>query len=242
MNTQLPLGLKLEVGFTFDNFHISPENSKTRLARDSLVQLAAEEIRHPQMPVFLWGQSGSGKTHLLQACCQQAADHELTLAYLPLDQLLATGSGVLESFEQQTLICIDQLDAVQGKPEWEGALFTLFNRTVESGGRLVVAGHNPPSAMARRDLATRLAWGITVELLPPADDQKAGILQQRATTLGLQLSDEAAAYLLQRAPRDMHNLMQLLDHLDHASLATQRRLSVPLIREVLAAAPEISGG
>ena len=234
MTAQLPLGLAFEVNFTFDNFLLTNGNNKTRLAHAGLVQLADANPAEPLAPVVLWGQSGGGKTHLLQACCQQAADNGLSLAYLPLDQLQQLGPGVLENQEQQDLICIDQLEVVQSQPEWESALFTLFNRVRERQSRLLVAGRNPPSAATRDDLSSRLAWGITIELPATEDENKAQILQQRANTLGLELADEATSYLLQRAPRGMHELMALLNQLDQASLASQRRLTVPLIREVLA--------
>jgi len=233
VSAQLPLELRLQRGHTFANFQVGGGNS--HLAQERLRQLAVGAAPDPVTPLFLWGLAGSGKTHLLQACCRQASDSGHSIAYLPLDQLQTLGPGVLENLEQRQLICIDQLEVVAGQAPWEGALFTLFNRIQEAGSNLVVAGRKPPSTLTRTDLSSRLASGVTIELPAPNETALRQILHHRAATLGLQPGEEAVTYLLQRTRRDLHSLMALLERLDRASLVTQRRLTVPLIRQVLIA-------
>jgi DnaA family protein len=124
---------------------------------------------------------------------------------------------------------------VAGQPRWENALFTLFNSLHESGGTLLSAARSPPAGAewALPDWKSRLAWGPVVKLAPLDDPAKLAILRLHATRRGLQLPEEVARFLLHHVPRDMASLMHLLDQLDEASLALQRRLTIPLVKQVL---------
>jgi DnaA family protein len=225
---QLPLGVQLEVSSRFETFRAG----QNLAAIEELCALA----RAPgQVPLWLCGAAGTGKTHLLQATAVRLSERGAAAAYLPLDRCAELGPSVLGGFEQLDAVLLDDLERVAGDPDWEGALFTLHNELQEHGGRLVAAARLPPAALpwGLADLGSRLAASSlhTLKPLPEADHAEA--LLARAAARGLEVPPETLAYLQRHAPRDFGALCTLLERLDRASLATHRRLTVPLAREVL---------
>jgi DnaA family protein len=189
--------------------------------------------------VFLWGEAGTGKTHLLNACCQAAAEAGRTVSYLPLALLGPYGPDSLEGLEQQDLVCLDDVGAVAGDPAWEGSLFTFFNRLRELNGGLILTAAQPPAALplGLPDLATRLGWGLTLRLQPLADADKLKALERYAAALGMDLPAPVGHFLLAHCRRDLFALRRLLEQLDEASLAAQRRLSVSFVKSFLGEHP-----
>ncbi len=222
MADQLPLRIGLRDGATFANFHPGP-NAEALFALE----------RRLEPFLFLWSGPGGGRSHLLQAACHAAADEGA--AYLPLAELAPMGPEMLEGLESMALIAVDDVQAVAGDTAWEEGLFHLYNRVRDAGGRLIAAADAPPPALglSLADLASRLAWGPVFQLRALDDEDKAAALQMRAGMRGMQLPDNVAAYLLKHAPRDLPALFELLERLDHASLAQQRKLTIPFVKELI---------
>ena len=183
----------------------------------------------------LWGRAGTGKSHLLQAACADTGVRGGTAAYF--DLATAPGAAVLEGCEAFELVSLDNVDAVAADTEWNAALFRLYTLLQDGRGRLLLASTAPPAGLpwALPDLRSRLLAGSVHQLHELDDAGQRQALQLRAARRGLDLSDEAALYLMHRLPRDPHFLFTLLDELDQASLAAQRRLTIPFLREALAA-------
>lgn len=224
MHPQLPLPFKLQDDFNFENF-IANEN-----------QLVVEALKNSgELFIFLWGETGTGKTHLLQATCQRQTELGGTASYLPAKELLASPSQILEGFAKLNLICLDDIDAFFGKPDWEEALFNLFNQIKQAGGRLIVSSTTSPqhAQIMLNDLKSRLNSGLPLNLVTLSDDSTIKALQSRAQQLGLELNQETANYLMTRFPRDLHTLWKLLSQLDQASLAAQRKLTIPFLKTAL---------
>ncbi len=222
---QLPLAVRLRDTALFSTFHPGP---------NAEVLAHLREIGATPAPVaWIWGPPASGKTHLLQATCAATPG----AAYLPAGELAELGPGALQGWEGRPVVCLDDVDRFAGDDDWERALFVLFNGLAEAGGRLVVSARASPAATPFRlpDLASRLAWGAVFRLEPLDDEDRIRALRLRAGHRGLELPDETARYLLRRLPRDMRGLCEWLDRLDVASLAAQKRLTVPFVREVLGA-------
>jgi DnaA family protein len=184
----------------------------------------------------VYGAAGSGRSHLLQAACAEASRAGRPAAYLPLAQLRADGARILDGFEQLALVALDDLDAVAGDAAFEAALFTLYNGLAEHGRSLAIASAGSPAATPVRlpDLASRLAASEVHRLEPLAESEQPAALRRRAERRGLELPAETLAFLTRRAPRDFATLCRMLDALDTESLAAQRRLTVPFVRDWLA--------
>ncbi|KTC72434.1 ATPase regulatory factor involved in DnaA inactivation [Legionella birminghamensis] len=185
--------------------------------------------------LFIWGESGSGKSHLLQACCQMANSQNLQSAYLPLSLLKTWGPACLEGMEQQQLIAIDDINEIAGDSVWEEAIFHLFNKIRDNDAHLLISSTTSPaaSAISLPDLRSRLAWGLTYHLEALNDDSKIKVVQQAAEKRGFQLKDSVALYLIKRCTRNLHDLLQILEQLDEASLAAQRKITIPFVKETL---------
>lgn len=228
MSRQLPLGLQLQASARFSNFLAGPN--------DELIGQLQHTAGGSGEPFFLlWGADGSGKSHLLQASCHLAADQERTVAYFSLQNISVLDPELLEGWENYQLVCVDDIHLIAGIPRWEEALFNLYNRIRECRGSLIVSSTSLPAghAFGLPDLVSRLSWGLVYQLHPLDDDQRLAALQQRARQRGCEMPAETGRYLLRRLPRDMPALFELLDKLDKASLAAQRKLTVPFVKSVL---------
>ena len=227
MLPQLPLGLVIPERVNLDSFR--PGDNAVVL--DAIARLSDGQLSQ----LYLWGNSGTGKTHLLQAACQLVTEQGKMVAYLPLQELLSHSVDVLTGLDAMQLICIDDLDSVAGHADWQEALFNLYNRIREQGNQVLFAARKLPAETGIKlpDLVSRLGWGETYAVQELTEADKLEVLQIRANGQGLELPDETASYLIRRYPRDMVSLMALIEKLDRASLAASRRLTVPFVKEVL---------
>lgn len=185
--------------------------------------------------IFLTGATGSGKTHLLRACVGHRLALGLQAAYLPLRKMLHALPSALEGFEQHSLVCLDDVQALAENSEAEIALFHFFNRAKAAGTRLVFAADAMPALLGigLPDLVSRLEQSVRISIELLDESGKRQVLLQRARQRGLELDDAVLDYLFTRVSRDLQTLSQLLDRLDHASLAAQRRLTIPFIKMIL---------
>lgn len=182
---------------------------------------------------WLRGAAATGKTHLLQAVCERAGDRA---AYLPLAVVRDAGPGLLEGLESRDIVCIDDIALAAGDAAWEFGLFSLCNRLAEAGGQLLASAGAAPRdcGFQLADLESRLSRLAVFHLHELDDDERASALQLRAAHRGLELPEDAAAFMLRRSRRDMASLYALLDRLDLEALRAKRRLTVPFVRDILA--------
>ena len=223
---QLPLSVRLRDRASFESFLAGPNSTALQQIR-SLAE-------HPRPGlVWLYGPEGSGKTHLLQSLCAQAGSEAV---YLPLSQLESYGASAISDWQGGRWLCLDDVAWAAGRSEWERALFAVYRDCEERGACLLMAAREPPSQVgfALQDLASRCAAGHRLVLQTLDEEQQIAALRLRAQLRGFELPEETAHYLQRRLPRDMASLFALLDELDAAALAAQRRLTVPFIRDVLA--------
>jgi DnaA-homolog protein len=232
MAWQLPLGIGFRVYPSLAGFLPGPN-------AQALAAVRACVLGRGEPFLFLWGAAGDGKSHLLQGACELAAAAGIPAAYLPLGQGEELEPAICADLEELELVCLDDLDAIAGQPAWEEALFHLFNRLRERGRHLLAAARPPPAALplGLPDLRSRLASGLTLGLEPLDDAAKEQLLIAGAAQRGLRLSGDTARYLLHHLPRDNHSLLGFLETLDRASLAEQRRPTIPFIRRLLAGEP-----
>lgn len=184
---------------------------------------------------YLHGSAATGKTHLLLATCDEVEAAGRRAAYLSLRGLRGRVRAATEGLDAADLLALDDLEEVAGSGDDEVALFDLHNRVRDAGRSLLYAAAAAPDLLALQlpDLRSRLLqcarWA-----LPVLDDAgRAELLRQRADARGLDLDDAALDWLLRRCNRDLGSLTDIFERLDRASLAAQRRLTVPFLRQVL---------
>ncbi len=227
---QLPLPIHQSDDETLENFYAENNLLLLNSLQKNFLQL------HQQF-FYLWGNKGSGKSHLLKGVCQHYLAQQRPALYVPLNKAQYFSPAVLENLEQQALVCLDDLQAVIGNAEWEVAIFDLINRVRETGRTLLImsADQSPANLPVQLpDLASRLTWGEVYQLAPLNDKQKIDVLQKAAYQRGIELPDETANFLFKRLERDMKTLFNALEKLDQASLQAQRKLTIPFVKEILA--------
>lgn len=218
IGAQLPLAVQLRDTASFDSYFTGPN-------ADAVTALC--EIRQP---ILLFGAQGSGRTHLLQACCRLHHGH-----YLPLSAVADYGADALDGLADVPLLCLDDIDAVLMNREWALALLRLLDARRTARCITVVATLAPPERLdiALPDLRTRLS-ALNVQGLRPLDDmQRAQLLRTRAAARGLELSEEVSRWLINTQARGAAPLLDALDRLDRASLTAKRRLTLPFVQSVL---------
>jgi DnaA family protein len=224
VSPQLPLALRFPADQRFRDF-VGSEG-----VRD-LVAAVARNEQHDWL--YLAGATGSGKTHLLLAACAEASEQRAS--YLPLGALAGSLEQALVGAELSGLVCLDGVEAIAGRREDEVALFHFHNRARAGGARVIYAASAMPTALpfVVPDLVSRLEQ-CTRLALPPLDEAgRREVLTRRAARRGLELDDAVLDYLFRRVGRDLGTLTTLLDRLDRESLAAQRRITVPFLRQLL---------
>lgn len=226
---QLPLGVGLRDDATFGNYYPGAHNAP-------LVEQLSRQLSQEGEPyLYLWGATGTGRSHLLQAACHQASDQDVRALYLPLADLGHFPPLMLEDIERLDLVAIDDLECVVGRKRWEEGLFHAFNRLRDAGKRLVIAANASPRQLPvlLPDLASRLTWGMTFHVQPLDDDGRLAALKLRAEMRGMELPDDVARYILHRGPRQLSELCRSLETLDRASLSAKRKLTIPFVKQAL---------
>jgi len=224
---QLTLGVQLKERATFASL-LTARNVELVA---HLHHLAAKT---PAGATWIAGPHTAGKSHLLQAVCA-ATPAGKRAAYLPLETLLPFGPAALEGADQLDVACFDDVQAIAGLDDWERCLFSLWQRAIERNATLLFAARENPAQVAfgLPDLKSRLASSAVFAVRELNDEEQIEALNLRAHLRGFELPAETARYLQRRFPRDMRTLCEILDTLDDASFAAQRRLTVPFIRGII---------
>jgi DnaA family protein len=235
IHPQLPLGFEPGELFTFDSFVAGKNSVAVGLAQQVAIS-GHQSSGEGEQQLYFWGKSGLGKSHLLQASCNLAAKNQHTVCYLTQAEISGQSVEIFEGMEQIDLICLDDIEAWLVDTAWETALFDLINRVRENNSCLMLASAYSPDEnfVKLPDLRSRLSWGPVFHLQQLSDKEKYQALSYRAMQSGLELPENVADYLMQRYPRDMFGLFERLAMLDKASMAMQRRLTIPLVKSVFA--------
>lgn len=188
-----------------------------------------------EIQIGLWGGNGSGKTHLLNASADFARQRGVRLQIYDGLQLGQCDAAEFTGFHQCDVLAIDNLDALAGLDEWEACFYQVINRCRDGEFRLLYSMSAKPAELPIRleDFRSRLQWGLLLQLPQSGDDELRQILRRRAQLLGIELSDEVVAYLMNHHPRDLAEQIGILRRLDGVSLSQQRRVTIPLVKQAL---------
>jgi DnaA-homolog protein len=227
---QLALAVQLHDEAIFDNFY--GETNIT--AVNDLKQFIDRELGDVNS-FYLFGGKSLGKSHLLNAAAAYANDKGLTSLCLSLSELKSLSTELLEGLEAIDLICLDDLDLVAKDLTWQKAIFDLYNRIVEQGKLIVLSSNDTATNLnlSLPDLESRLSWGLTLQLKALNDEEKMQALKFRAAKRGITFQQESIAFLFNRYSRDMEELIDCLDKLDTLSIQSQRKITIPFIKEAL---------
>jgi DnaA-homolog protein len=229
MAEQIPVKFEFRANQTFDDFY--PGNNQEILSQlKKTVRTGLGE-----QFIFLWGEPGHGKSHLLQACCHEAFNQDVSAFYLNLSDKALTDPELFEGLEDFELVCFDNIDALAGRADWELALFNFFNQHRNRNHRMILSASCVPNSLnfALPDLKTRMSWGLSLKIQPLDDDNKIAALTHKAQQMGFEIMPQVARFLLTHYNRDLSALWLMLDKLDGASLAAKRKLTIPFLKQIL---------
>ena len=228
---QLSLGVSLADDATFDNFFMNYSANGQVVHALKRIAKGEEVSSH-----VIWGASGAGLTHLLQAVCHTAPGYLLSTRYMPIHELLQFNPrAICDGVEKINIVCVDGVEGIAGNAQWEQTIFHLYNNLRDAGHVIIFSTHMNPSSLPIMlpDLKSRILGSIIYHVESLSDADKQHSLVMRAKARGMVMSDEVAKFILYRAPRDTNELFNLLNRLDEASLREQRKLTVPFVKEVL---------
>lgn len=230
MNAQLPLALRWPAHQRFASFMRGSNGA----ALDQLA-FAARALDGPSL--YVAGAPGSGRTHALIATCAATNEAGRTAQYLSLAAPHGTRTQAINGIGGSDLLAIDDVDAIAGDRDAELALFDLYNRTRADRGALLFAATAPPAqiGLGLPDLVSRLSACTQISLKVLGEEDRRALLRERALARGIELDDGVLDWLFARGRRDLASLLETLDRIDRASLAAQRRVTVPFLRTLLEA-------
>ena len=211
---------------SFDSFYVSKLNKH-------LLSLLQNNTFKDDLLIF--GTKDSGKTYLLQALCNYFSNQGKSSFYLPMKQAKELSVDILESLESMELVCIDGIESIVGNKVWEIGLFNLINRSLNSENRLIFTSSKNIDVMnfELKDLDSRLRKIQSHELYALTDDEILSALKHIANLRSIELGSKEAQYLLTYANRNVSDLVQILESLDQLSMEMKRKITIPLIKEVI---------
>lgn len=231
MSAQMPLSLRWPSWLRLEQFDASGASQGTTAA----LAAAAHDAQAPW--VFVSGPAGSGKTHLLVATCHAAQTGGRRAQYVDVGELAAPRAGRLRALGGSDLLALDDVDALAGTPADEHALFDLYNRCRAEGSVLLFAAAARPALLplGLPDLRSRLAACTQGRLRPLDEGARRAVLHARAAARGIELDEAVLDWLFAHQARDLGTLTGLLERIDRATLAAQRRVTIPFLRQLLSA-------
>lgn len=227
MNSQLALNIPANEQKSIDNFLWDNNLFLKQTIEKTL-------IHQEEKFIYLAGKEGSGKSHLLQGLCQKFSPE--SSVYLPLGILKDWSIESIQGMEKLDFIAIDDIEEIAGDCLWEEAIFHLFNQIRDKNKSLLfISSINPPANLPIQlpDLLSRLSSGLIIPIQSLTDPEKIQVLQTQAAVRGFELPQTVGQFLLNHCGRNLKDLSHILDTLDNASLAAQRKITIPFVKAIL---------
>ncbi|MEJ2042523.1 MAG: DnaA regulatory inactivator Hda [Reinekea sp.] len=228
VSRQLPLHISFREDAVFEDYLPANNAIAVGTLRQALVRLDDHLI-------YLWGASGVGISHLLQAAVHDLQSQTLNAIYLPLGECIDYGPEALEGLDEMDAVALDDIDALIGHAHWQEAIFHFYNRMRDSGRMILVGGSCSPLhlGLSLADLKSRLSSGLTLNLVQMDDEQRTDWVIWKGRKRGLVITPEVAEFLINRHNRNMRELVATFDQIDAASLAEKRKITIPFLKQVL---------
>ena len=226
MSSQLSLGIRLRDDATLSSFY--PGNNQELL---SCIGNITKNMGEPYM--YLFGQIGAGKTHLLQGACIAAHNLGSTSFYLSLKDENFTPQA-LEGLESLDLVCIDDIDCIAGNLSIENFLLSIIDTLHANGVNIIVAGNNSINQInfVNKKLQERFSWGMSFKVQALQEEEKIYAVQLRAQARGIELPMNVGKYLVNHSS-NMTELYSYLGSLDEASMMAKKKISLSFAKEIV---------
>lgn len=234
---QLILNFPARPEYTFDNFIVS---KGSEFAWDTARQFASPEPA-PYQTLFLAGNTGLGKTHLLMATGNLASETGSAL-YVHCEDFLHTvaageesAASALAPLENVDIFLMDDMDRIAGHPAAQEILYLIYNTLREKDKKIVFAGRTPPHLLPATEsyLRSRFQWGMTAELKPIDDATTARLIPKLAQDVGLEIPDKITQFLLTRLPRDFPSIKDAIARINQESFARKQKVTLPMVKAAL---------
>ena len=223
---QLALQIQINERASLKNFFVSKNNNKTvQILKDLLNSNNGAQI-------FIDDLGSNGKSYLLQAICNDFSNSNNSSIYIPMEEAINLDPSILEGVSELNLICIDDVDLINKRREWEIALFNLINECYEKECFLLLSGSiNKLEAIP--DLVSRIKKMETLRLEAINDDELLEATQAISKNLNIEISDKNMNYLINNSKRDIKTIFRTLSQLERESLERKKSIGLNLIKEVI---------
>jgi len=218
--------LILNSSYTFDNFVIGPNNQFAHAAASSVAQSPAKQVN----PLFIYGSSGLGKTHLLQAIGHYIIDEKpfLKVLFVSTEQFInefinsirnRTQDSFKIKYRDVDILLIDDIQFLENKEETQNEFFHTFNALHENKKQIVIASDRPPKQIATLAdrLRTRFEWGMITDIQPPNLETREAILRNKGDSINIEMTDEAYTYIARRIKSNIRALEAAVNRLKMVS-------------------------
>ena len=208
-------GVREDDAFTFETYVVGPQNNMAYAAARSVAEKPAGSFN----PLFIYGDSGLGKTHLLHAIVHQTKklwpDSSVVLVKgvdFTNELIDAIRSGNTSEFrnkyQNESLLLVDDIQFIAGKQQTQEEFFHTFNTLYESGKQIVLTSDRPPQEMMQLEdrLRTRFEWGLMVDVAPPDFETRLAIIKNKAAMLGVTLPDEVSDYIAENVTANVRQI------------------------------------
>ena len=235
---QVSLGLELSTRMTLNNF-INTENKTIISNIYNLIDLhsnnASVTNQVGENTLYLYGPKGCGKTHLLHGICHLANQKQLSSIYLDAKSITEENIIRLEDMQYLEVICIDNIEYISQKKQWEIAFFNLFNRAYTQGTNLIMTSSQKPKQLNINlpDLLSRIQWVLAFKIHDLKDDDILKALKNKCKQQGLQISEETLKFMILRLTRNINDLTIAITRLTNLAITTKRRLTIPFVKKVM---------
>ena len=234
--------LKLHPDYTFDNFVVGPSN---RLAHASCVAIS-QSPGNTYNPLFVYGNSGLGKTHLLQAVCCEARQKfdNAVIQFLSCENFVnrfirAIEEGNLAGFQSQfrtvDILVIDDIQFLREREQSQEEFFHTFNALYNNGKQIILSADCSPAELASLEerLISRFNWGLVTRIDPPSHDTRVAIVQKKAHLRGLNISEEIAEYIARKMHANIRELEGALTTIYAVAITTNKQITLELAQTAL---------
>ena len=221
---QIPLEVSLSEYMTFETFYLGPNKSVVDSLRDEKNQL-----------IWLAGLEGFGKTHLLHAFLNSHEHENKKVLYLPMSESQDFTPDILDNLAQYDLVAIDDIENIIGDMTWEEQLLKFYEDSYSTRNKILITANDTPKGLnfLLPDLSSRFNLALIERLRPMNEDEMIKAILIHSKARGFDLPEDSAKYLINRVPRDVSVLIDMIKLLDYESLSMQRKLTIPFIKTVL---------